>query len=55
MKRDPETFAIIGAAMDFVCFESVVVETKAITALTSADEAQLINELKATGMGAASS
>ena len=51
MKRDPETFAIIGAAMDFVCFESVVVETKAITALTSADEAQLINELKATGMG----
>jgi GxxExxY protein len=100
MHRDPETFAIIGAAMevhrelgrgflelvyqtalalefqqrdipfkaevalpirykhklltcsyraDFVCFESVVVETKAISALTGADEAQLINELKASG------
>src|SRR5947209_15920883 len=101
MQRDPETFAIIGAAMevhrelgrgflelvyqtalalefqerdipfksevalpiryknklltcayraDFVCFESVLVETKAISTLTSADEAQLINELKATGI-----
>jgi GxxExxY protein len=101
MQKDPETFAIIGAAMevhrelgrgflelvyqtalalefqergipfkaevalpiryrnkllscayraDFVCFESVVVETKAITTLTGADEAQLINELKATGL-----
>lgn len=35
---------------DFVCFESVIVETKAIATLTSADEAQLINELKATGL-----
>ena len=34
---------------DFVCFENIVVETKAITQLTSADDAQLINELKATG------
>ena len=101
MQKDPENFAIIGAAMevhrelgrgflelvyqtalalefqergipfkaevalpiryrnkllscayraDFVCFESVVVETKAITTLTGADEAQLINELKATGL-----
>jgi GxxExxY protein len=101
MQKDPETFAIIGAAMEvhrelgrgflelvyqtalalefqergipfnaevalpiryknklltcayranFVCFESVIVETKAIAALTSADEAQLINELKATGL-----
>jgi GxxExxY protein len=101
MHRDPETFAIIGAAMevhgelgrgflelvyqtalalefqerdipftaevalpiryknklltcsyraDFVCFESVVVETKAISALTGADEAQLINELKASDL-----
>jgi len=101
MQKDPETFAIIGAAMevhrelgrgflelvyqtalalefqersipfksevalpiqyknrlltcayraDFVCFESVIVETKAISTLTSADEAQLINELKATGL-----
>jgi len=101
MQRDPDTFAIIGAAMevhrelghgflelvyqtalalefqehaipfksdvalpihyknklltcayraDFVCFESVIVEIKAIPTLTSADEAQLINELKATGI-----
>ena len=35
---------------DFVCFESVLVETKAIAKLTSADDAQLINELKATGL-----
>jgi|SRR5947209_13670403 len=100
MQKDPETFAIIGAAIevhselsrgflelvcqtglafefqereipfsaevalpiryksklltcayraDFVCFESVIVETKAIATLTSADQAQLINELKATG------
>ena len=101
MQKDPETFAIIGAAMevhrelgrgflelvyqtalalefqergipfkaevalpiryknrlltcayraDFVCFESSIVETKAISMLASADEAQLINELKATGL-----
>jgi len=101
MEKDPETFAIIGAAMevhrelgrgflelvyqtalslefqergipfkaevalpvrykgklltcaysaDFVCFEDVIVETKAIAKLTGADEAQLINELKATGL-----
>ncbi len=100
MEKDPETFAIIGAAMevhrelgrgfleavyqtalalefqerdipfkaevalpirykgklltcayraDFVCFENLIVETKAISCLTSADHAQLINELKATG------
>jgi GxxExxY protein len=35
---------------DFVCFESVIVETKAIATLTGVDEAQLINELKATGL-----
>jgi GxxExxY protein len=101
MEKDPETFAIIGAAMevhwelgrgflelvyqtalalefqergipfkaevappirykrklltcayraDFVCFENVIVETKAISKLTGADDAQLLNELKATGL-----
>jgi GxxExxY protein len=39
-----------GYRADFVCFENIVVETKAISQLTSADEAQLINELKATGL-----
>jgi GxxExxY protein len=100
-KRDPETFAVIGSAMevhrelghgfleavyqeafaiemtarripfqrevpllvtykgqqlgcnyraDFVCYENVLVELKAISQLTGADEAQAINEMKATGM-----
>jgi len=100
MQRDPETFAIIGAAIevhrqlghgflelvyqtalalefqdrgipyaaevalpikykgklltctyrtDFICFKNVIVETKAIAQLTGADDAQLINQLKATG------
>jgi GxxExxY protein len=101
LNRDPETFAIIGTAMeihrelrhgfleavyqealaieltarkvpfqrevplpvvykrvklacsyraDFVCFENVLVELKAISQLTGADEAQVINEMKITGM-----
>ena len=33
---------------DFFCFDNFLVETKAITKLTSADDAQLLNELKAT-------
>ena len=34
---------------DFVCYENIIVETKAIARLTSSDHAQLINQLKATG------
>lgn len=100
-QRDPETFALIGAAMevhrelghgfleavyqealaielaarkipfrrevplavnykghklacsyraDFVCYENVLVELKAVSQLTGVDEAQVINEMKATGM-----
>ena len=35
---------------DFVCYEAVIVEIKAISELTGIEEAQLINYLKATGL-----
>jgi GxxExxY protein len=35
---------------DFLCHDSVVVETKALAQLANADQGQVINELKATGM-----
>ena len=38
---------------DFVCYEQVVVECKAINGLTGADESQAINYLKATSLNVA--
>ena len=35
---------------DFVCFDEVIVEIKAISGLTGVEESQLINYLKATGL-----
>jgi GxxExxY protein len=35
---------------DFICFQSVLVETKAIAQLTGADRGQVINALRATGL-----
>jgi GxxExxY protein len=35
---------------DFICFDEVVVETKAISSLSGNDEAQVINQLKASGL-----
>jgi GxxExxY protein len=37
---------------DSLCYGSIVVETKALGQLTGADQAQVINQLKATGMEA---
>ena len=35
---------------DFVCYEEIIVEIKALAELTGIEEAQLINYLKATGL-----
>lgn len=35
---------------DFVCFDEVIVEIKAISGLSGVEEAQLINYLKASGL-----
>lgn len=34
--------------LDFVCFKSIVIEVKAVSALTPADESQLLNYLAMT-------
>ena len=64
---DPETYAIIGAAMEvhrefgcgfleapyhaaMLCFESVLVEVKAVAALGPIDQAQAINYLRVSGL-----
>jgi GxxExxY protein len=39
-----------GYRADFICFEDLLVETKAIAELTRVDDAQVINQLKATGL-----
>ena len=35
---------------DFVCYDEVILEIKAISNLSGVEEAQLINYLKATGL-----
>jgi GxxExxY protein len=35
---------------DFVCYDEVIVELKALKAITGVEEAQLLNYLKATGL-----
>jgi len=38
---------------DFLCFESIIVELKALTALSGAEQAQVIHYLRATGLNRA--
>ncbi|QWR77091.1 GxxExxY protein [Candidatus Magnetomonas plexicatena] len=38
---------------DFICFEHIVVELKALNKLSSVEESQVINYLKATGLNKA--
>jgi GxxExxY protein len=35
---------------DFVCYEEIIIEIRAISSLSGVEEAQLINYLKATGL-----
>jgi GxxExxY protein len=36
---------------DFICYDSIILELKALSGLVGAHEAQIINYLKATGLG----
>ena len=36
---------------DFICFDNVILEIKALGALSTLQEAQILNYLKATGLG----
>ena len=40
----------VGYFVDFVCFEGIVVEVKALSAIGGPEEAQLLNYLKASGI-----
>ena len=43
----------VGYRADFLCFDTIIVELKAITALSKIDEAQVTNYLKASGQNRA--
>ncbi len=44
-----ETILSTSYRADFLCYESVIVELKAISRLSGTEESQIINYLKATG------
>ena len=41
----------VAYRVDFLCYDSIVVELKALSDLSGVEEAQLINYLKASGLG----
>jgi len=43
------TLLTTGYCVDFVCFEAVIIELKALAHMSGTEEAQVINYLKATG------
>jgi GxxExxY protein len=45
-------FLTVGYRADFLCFSGVIVETKALARLSTIEEAQIINYLKASGFNA---
>lgn len=44
-----ETLLATAYCVDFICFESVIIELKALAHMSGTEEAQVINYLKATG------
>lgn len=45
-----ERILLSSYRVDFLCYESVIVELKALSQLTGKEESQIINYLKATGL-----
>ncbi len=46
--RYKEQLLQCGYRADFICYDEIIIELKAISQLTGVDDAQVINELKAT-------